>query len=158
MLPFLPYCTPLPPQPTLQHRAAFGAFLSIGDMVSDLLVINEYFRSGNNGAAQTLAAMIGISFFIQLIIVIGQNIKRTGLPLVKEIFILLTCLKPAVDAYRVGVGSEKKLNATFSPVVEMMFGKATELAAESIPGSLLQGEWAKRANYNCFFDVGRTKP
>jgi len=54
-----------------------------------------------------------------------------------ELIFVVTFLKPAVDAYRVATGHEDK-DATYSPLVEMSFGKGCEMAFESIPGGLLQ--------------------
>jgi hypothetical protein len=47
--------------------------------------------------------------------------------------IVLSGLKPAVDAYRVATGYEDDLT-TFNPLTDMVMGKSTELACESIPG------------------------
>jgi hypothetical protein len=47
--------------------------------------------------------------------------------------IVLSGLKPAVDAYRVATGYENALD-TFDPLMDMGIGKSAELACESVPG------------------------
>ena len=47
--------------------------------------------------------------------------------------IVLSGLKPAVDAHRVATGYSDERN-TFDPLMDMGLGKSTELACESIPG------------------------
>ena len=102
-------------------------------MITDIFVIRDYFRIGDTTSAYTLMAMIGLSIVAQLIIAYVQNRKKSKWVLISELLIVLSGLKPAVDAYRVATGYSNELN-TFDPLVDMSFGKATELACESIPG------------------------
>jgi len=51
--------------------------------------------------------------------------------------ICLLFLRPAVDAFRVSTNHEDD-DSTVDSLTEMMMNKATELAAESIPGCVLQ--------------------
>jgi len=75
--------------------------------------------------------------FLQIIGVLAQNSKKSRSEKLREIFFVVTFLKPAVDAYRVATGHEdEQLN--FSPLQEMALSKSIELACESIPGNVLQ--------------------
>jgi len=117
----------------LAKRVALGAGLSIMDMITDIFVIRDYLRIGDTTSAHTLMAMIGLSISLQLILVYVQNRKKSKRALIWELLIVLSGLKPAVDAYRVATGYSDELS-TLSPFQEMSFGKGAELACESIPG------------------------
>jgi len=121
----------------LAKRVALGAGLSIMDMITDTGVINSYRASGNMAGAYSLLAMIGSNMAVQLLFTYAQNRKKSKWVILREFAFVVTFLKPAVDAYRVATGHEDE-NATYNPLVEMAFGKGTELAFESIPGGLLQ--------------------
>jgi len=121
----------------LKLRVFLGAFLSIGDLVSDTIVIVSYFQEGRTGQAYALISMVMTSLFIQVLIVLGQNLKMSRSEILRELFFVVTFLKPAVDAYRVATGHEDD-HLSVSPIQEMAFSKGAELAAESIPGNVLQ--------------------
>jgi len=121
----------------LAKRVTLGALLSIMDMITDVGVINKYRASGKTSQANSLIAMIGSSIAAQLLFTYGFNIKKSKWVILREVGFIVTFLKPAVDAYRVATGYEDK-DSTVSPLLEMVAGKATELALESIPGGLLQ--------------------
>ena len=117
----------------LVKRVIIGAGLSIGDMITDVSVIISYLNSGKTKQAYSLIAMMGLSISLQLLIAYVQNRKKSKWAIFRELLIVLSGLKPAVDAYRVATGYEDELN-TFDPLTDMVFGKSTELACESIPG------------------------
>ena len=121
----------------LAKRVALGALLSIMDMLSDIYVITSYYAEGNDSGASALMAMILVSTAIQLLIVVAQNHKKSKWVLFREIMFVLTCAKPAVDAFRVATGHADE-ETTFNPLKEMVGGKMAELACESVPGGLLQ--------------------
>ena len=102
-------------------------------MITDVSVIISYLNSGKTKQAYSLIAMMGLSISLQLFIAYVQNRKKSKWAIFRELLIVLSGLKPAVDAYRVATGYSNDLN-TFDPLVDMSFGKATELACESIPG------------------------
>ena len=106
-------------------------------MISDIWVIISYFRIGNKSGAYSLMAMIGSSVSVQLLLVYAQNRKKSKRVILREMMYVVTFLKPGVDAYRVATGHENK-DAMMNPLLELAFGKGTELAFESIPGGLLQ--------------------
>ena len=117
----------------LAKRVVLGAGLSIMDMITDIFVIRDYLRIGDTTSAHTLMAMIGLSISLQLILAYVQNRKKSKWVILRELLIVLSGLKPAVDAYRVATDYESELN-TFDPLMDMSLGKNTELACESIPG------------------------
>jgi zinc transporter ZupT len=121
----------------LKWRVGLGAGLSIMDMITDTGVINSYRVSGNTKGAYSLMAMIGSNMAVQLLFTYAQNRKKSKWVILREFAFVVTFLKPGVDAYRVATGHEDE-DAVVSPLQEMGFGKAAELAFESIPGGLLQ--------------------
>jgi len=77
--------------------------------------------------------MIGLSIVAQLILAYVQNRKKSKWVILRELLIVLSGLKPAVDAYRVATGYEDELSA-LEPLMDMSLGKGAELACESVPG------------------------
>ena len=55
-----------------------------------------------------------------------------------EWLLVLSYLKPGVDAWKVASGAVHEENTAFDPKLEMTYSKGVELATESIPGSILQ--------------------
>ena len=102
-------------------------------MITDVSVIISYLNSGKTKQAYSLIAMMGLSISLQLLNAYVQNRKKSKWAIFRELLIVLWGLKPAVDAYRVATGYEDELN-TFNPLTDMVMGKSTELACESIPG------------------------
>jgi len=113
----------------LIKRVTLGAALSISDMVSDLFVTVSYYKEGNTTAATALLSMIGVSQIFQMVIVWGSNHKKSKLVQIREVLIVFSVLKPGVDAYRVAMGEIDELS-TFTPLLEMVMGKGSELACE----------------------------
>ena len=102
-------------------------------MITDVSVIISYLDNGDMAQAYSLMGMMGASIVFQLILAYLQNRKKSKRALIWELLIVLSGLKPAVDAYRVATDYESELN-TFDPLMDMSLGKNTELACESIPG------------------------
>jgi len=122
-----------------------GAGLSISDLITDVFVIISYLNNGDTAQAYSLMAMVGLSIAIQLVIAFIQNRKKSKWLLIWEMLIVLSGLKPAVDAHRVATGYSDERN-TFDPLMDMGLGKSTELACESIPGERVNREKLKIEN------------
>ena len=56
----------------------------------------------------------------------------------KDWLLVLSYLKPGVDAWKVASGAAQDEHSEFDPQMEMLFCKGTELVTESIPGTILQ--------------------
>ena len=121
----------------LAKRVAVGAVLSITDMASDVAVTVSYIRGRNLSGAYSLIAMISTSISFQLFTVLALHRKKTSRAILREVGFVVSFVKPAVDAYRVATGS-KDDKSVLPPLTEMSVMKSLELAAESIPGGLLQ--------------------
>jgi len=122
----------------LKMRVTMGAGLSILDMATDIFVIVGYMgNEETRGYGWSLLGMVVASMLIQLLIVFGQN-KGKPWVMAKEMLIVLTAMKPAVDASRVASGHEMEEHHIFDAKTELVTTKCGEMLAESIPGSLLQ--------------------
>jgi hypothetical protein len=122
----------------LKMRLYTGAGLSIVDVVSDVNVIMIYLNSTENAHyAWILIAMICTSLLIQVITVVGNNLKNHK-KMLKELLIVFSFLKPGIDALRVGNGAEREAHHAFNPKVELVMTKCAEIFGEAIPGSILQ--------------------
>ena len=60
------------------------------------------------------------------------------LAVLKEVFLVLTCLKPAVEIWRLAHGAEHDPGAPMDPKAALIVGKVAERVLESIPAAILQ--------------------
>lgn len=58
--------------------------------------------------------------------------------MLKKVLIVLTCIKPRVDAFRVAGDTEIVEDKVIDPKAEMTFTKSVELFAEAIPRTVAQ--------------------
>jgi hypothetical protein len=101
-------------------RLAIGAGLSIVDMVTDVSMIIKYTNTpGQEGYGTALAAMVGTCMFFHLLSVWVSNRKGPRREMAKELLIVLSTLKPGVDAYRVASGYEQPAYAVYAPEAEL---------------------------------------
>jgi hypothetical protein len=89
-------------------RLFIGAGLSITDMITDVSMIIKYMNTkGEEGYGKALAAMVGLCLFFQLLTTWVKTRKGPRKEMAKELLIVLSALKPGVDAYRVASGYEQ---------------------------------------------------
>ncbi|GMH92687.1 hypothetical protein TrST_g1792 [Triparma strigata] len=122
----------------LLWRVSIGAILSLLDLTTDIYVGWEFFSRQRWVFGGLTVGTIGLSMFLQLLVVFFQNSKKGFGRLLKESFFVVSGLKTPVDAYRVAVGADKEEDVMFDPLMEMMYTKSIELFAESIPGCCIQ--------------------
>ena len=64
--------------------------------------------------------------------------KHLGvLAVLKEMALVLTCLKPGFEVWRLAHGAERDPGAPVDPKTVMIIGKVSERVFESIPGAIL---------------------
>jgi hypothetical protein len=114
-----------------------GASLSTMDLLSDLYMIYTYATTGKEGTALSLATMVGLCLFWQLVLVFSQTVKGGRKVMLKEMLIVISGLKPGWEAMKVANNSEQPAHANMSPESELTFTKCTEMCFESVPGSIL---------------------
>jgi hypothetical protein len=96
------------------------SFLSVLDMVTDVLMIVEYLNTpGREGNGHALIGMVALSMLAQLEVVWLQNRKGPRSGLIREVLFVLLALKPGVDAFRVANGEEQTAYAPFDPAMEL---------------------------------------
>jgi hypothetical protein len=96
------------------------SFLSVLDMVTDVLMIVEYLNTeGQEGYGHALIAMVSLSMFFQLVVVYVQQRKGSLSGLTTSVLFTLLALKPGVDAYRVANGEEQSEHAVVDPAHEL---------------------------------------
>jgi len=78
-----------------------------------------------------------MNMLLRIIVVWLQYKKKSVTVKFQEVLITLLFLRPAVDAYRVSTNHEDE-EASYDPMIEMMWNKTSELSMESIPGCVLQ--------------------
>jgi len=107
-------------------------------MLTDIQTIMRFFNEGRIGFARTNLSFIGVGLFLQLLAAFGQN-KNRGMKVVAyEWLIILSMLKPAVDARRVYSGNKLEKNALVVPQLELTAMKCIEIFAKNIPSSIVQ--------------------
>jgi hypothetical protein len=122
----------------MNFRVGLGAFLSITDMISDIYMIVQFFAQGHSGAAITSVAFVALNAAVQILIVVGQNTRKPRSVVLREVLLVVSCLKPGVDAYRCIRGGEKDPFLNLDSMQEMFFSKGSEVVFEAIPSSVLQ--------------------
>jgi hypothetical protein len=98
-----------------KFRLFFGAGLSILDLLTDIQTIVRFLNQGKNGFAKASAAFIGMSLLLQLLAAFGQNRKRGKKVVAYEWLIILSMIKPAMDAKRVADGNIQEENTVLNP-------------------------------------------
>jgi len=122
----------------LKMRVVMGAGLSILDMATDIFVIWGYVgKDDTRHYGWMLLGMVVGSVVNQLLMVFSLNNKKPWV-MAKEMLIVVTLMKPAVDAFRVASGHEMDELHTVDAKSELTGTKMIEMVSESIPGSLLQ--------------------
>ena len=74
--------------------------------------INQFFGEGNDFYAQAILSSITANLFMQLLIVAGQNHAKSNWEIIYEVLVVVTCIKPAIDAARVAGGKVQQTNET----------------------------------------------
>jgi len=120
-------------------RLFFGAGLSIFDFVTDVLMIRDYFQQSDQiQRAWALLGMLLANLAFNLSISYLQNRKKGWKAVGMDWLLVLSYLKPGVDAWKVASGAAHEENSLVDPQFELMWCKGAELVAESIPGTILQ--------------------
>ena len=120
-------------------RLFFGAALSMFDFFTDVVMIRDYFQQSDQGQrAWALLGMLLANLAFNLTISYVQNRKKGWKAVGKDWLLVLSYLKPGVDAWKVASGAAHEENSLVDPQVELTGCKCAELVTESIPGTVLQ--------------------
>jgi len=86
-------------------RLFFGAALSMFDFVTGVLMIRDYFQQSDQGRrAWALLGMLLANLAINLLVSYWQNRKKGWKAVGKDWLLVLSYLKPSVDAWKVASG------------------------------------------------------
>ena len=103
----------------LKMRLYSGAFLSIMDMISDIAMINQFFREGNDFYARAILYSIIANLSLQILLVYAVNNKKSAWVIIYEVMVAVLCIKPAIDAARVASGKEQQPDEMLNCGLEM---------------------------------------
>ena len=84
-------------------------------MLTDIQAIMRFLGEGRIGFAFTNLSFIGVGLLLQLLVAFARNKKRGKKVVVYEWLVVLSMLKPAVDAKRVADGNIQGENSLFNP-------------------------------------------
>jgi hypothetical protein len=159
----------------VKARAAIGAGVSFGDMLSDAYMVDLYRKTGRPGTSNSLLGMVGANLVFQLVITYSKcnNMKKDKWKtMLFEFLSIVSFMKPGalspaisppspppsppfsslplpgVDAFRVASGAETAEGPTMDPLAEMVYTKGGELVFEAVPGLVLQLVAALNAKEN----------
>ncbi|GMI35292.1 hypothetical protein TeGR_g2861 [Tetraparma gracilis] len=118
-------------------RLYTGAGLSMLDLITDLYMIYFYATTGQQKTALSLAIMVSVCLGVQIAIVCMDLRKSPRLVVLREILLVLSGVKPGIDAMRVASKIELE-HATLESLTSLTIAKGVEIATEAIPGTVLQ--------------------
>jgi hypothetical protein len=78
-----------------------------------------------------------VSWAPQVLLAVVMKKHLGPLAVLKEVALVLTCLKPGYEVWHLAHGAEQEPGAPADPKVAMMVGKVIERVFESIPGAIL---------------------
>jgi hypothetical protein len=105
-------------------RLYSGAGLSIMDMITDVSMSIRYLRTpGQEKYGRAVLLMVGLNLLFQFGYAWLQTRKGPKKAMAKEMLIVLSSLKPGVDAHRVASGYKQPAYATFTPEKELGEGR-----------------------------------
>ena len=79
----------------MKFRVYSGAVLSLLDLATDIETIFRFWKEGNFSFAKANIAFIAASLLLQLLIVVGTNIKQGKKKIAYECLIVVCMIKPA---------------------------------------------------------------
>ena len=115
-----------------------AAALSIGDLTTDVVMIIQYFWTGESGYAWASLGSLLVNLTFQALVSYIQNRAKPWRRQVREQVYVWSLVKPGVDAFRVASGAEHEEGQMMDAQFELTFNKGCELVAEAIPGTLIQ--------------------
>jgi hypothetical protein len=118
-------------------RVLICALLSYLDVLSDGIVIRQYFADGEVTAARASLGLLGANMVFQIALSIAQNFRNPK-AMAFEIFYTLIFLKPVLEVLRIVRGEKQKPYHTVSLIVENSVAKAGEVFTEAGPAAFLQ--------------------
>jgi hypothetical protein len=123
--------------PGVKLRVLFCGLLSYLDVLSDAIVIWQFFDAGDLTAAQASLGFLGFNIVLQIALCIAQNFRNPK-EMALEIGYTLIFLKPMLEVLRILRGGQQKPHHTWSLVLENSYAKALEVVTEAGPAAFFQ--------------------
>ncbi|GMH72353.1 hypothetical protein TrST_g13245 [Triparma strigata] len=114
------------------------AFLSISDMVTDIIMTSRYFANGEETYAKASLTCILLNMGLVSLVTFFTNRQRPCRTIFKEQIVVWSLMKPALDAHRVANKQEQEEGMIIDAGSEMTIGRIIEMVTESIPGTCIQ--------------------
>jgi hypothetical protein len=121
----------------LKSRILIGVSFSYFDMGSDCFMIYLFSRRGDMFYAYTTLGSVLLNLVFQSFVVFICNHKRGFKVVIRELFIVLTLMKPGVDAFRIATDEETCYESTMTQLQEANVCRVSETVFESIPASII---------------------
>jgi hypothetical protein len=118
-------------------RVLICALLSYLDVLSDGIIIRQFFADGEVTAARASLGFLGANTVLQIALCIAQNFRNSK-AMALEILYTLIFLKPVLEVLRILRGEKQKPHHSVSPIAENTYAKAIEVFAEAGPAAFLQ--------------------
>jgi len=127
----------------LMKKVCTGAFLSVLDIVTDVVVIVGYMgKEETRGYWYSLLMMLVGSIVLQLLVSFTQHRKKPW-AMARDMLVVITGLNAPFGAAAVCRGQKMEEHHAFDAKTELVATKMCEMLSESLPGCLLQcgGLW-----------------
>jgi hypothetical protein len=124
----------------LKLRLAIGVWFSVADMLSDIYSTLIMLQRGQVTGAQCMIVLIGTCLAMQLFVAVLQTKHRGWHAVVREVFLVLSLIKPGVDAIRFASGAERiagvrQFKAITTSTSRRSFGVSRRCPDGTFPGS-----------------------
>ncbi len=119
-------------------RLYIGAGLAMLDVGTDLNMIFVFLGAIETAwHGQSMIWMLCSCMLIQLLLVVMQNRKAPWGEIFREVLIVFSQCKPAVDAHRVACGKQCEKHHLIEPKMEYVVVRVIEMFFEAIPGCII---------------------
>lgn len=119
-------------------RVLFIVFIQYQDMVTDVLVIDEYYTAQDYDSFYSSFGILVFATTLHLGVNIAKNAKKSFGVRIRGALAALCLLSPAIESYEYWRGSERTESDLFEAVVLLVFTRAIEMVCESVPESAVQ--------------------
>jgi len=102
-----------------KFRLFFGAAFSILGVITDVLTIIRFLNKDGIGLAKASIAFVGGCLLLQLFVAYLQNREMGGKKVLYEMVLVMTLIKPALDAHRVANGLTEHNKSMVTPSYEL---------------------------------------
>lgn len=123
----------------LTVKLTMSTLLSYSDLVTDILVVEQFYDQALSGWGDASIACVGFSLFVQAFLTWQQYGQRSAQERITRTLMAASGLGPLVEGYYVWTEKTGDMaDLSYNPEFMLALLKATEIAVESIPESVIQ--------------------